>query len=161
MRILANPTLIEQMAKDNGISVEMQTEQLKRGDISGVKELSAVAHQRADTAKIALGNMSETQKRAFAADVSSNPEKYATLWGVETDQVRTAAHGGAEGLQKLIEGLAPKKTDTQQDLAVENKMRATKGLEPLTPSEFKRQCSSLISRIPIPRSGRRGLTRLS
>jgi hypothetical protein len=134
------------MATNAGITPKMVTEHLKSGGAFDAKSLADLASSRATTAhttaatgKLNIENMTALQRQALVADVTSNPEAYATLWGVTPNEVRTAAQSGPEALQKLVEGLAPKKTETQQDLAIENRMRREKNLPELTPSEFKRQ----------------------
>ena len=90
LRILANPKLIEQLAKDNGVTVEMMTEQLQRGDISSLKDLSAIAHQRATTGKIGAetDEMRRATEQKRVADAAytfykDHPEAFARLHGLQ------------------------------------------------------------------------------
>jgi hypothetical protein len=142
---LSKPEVVNEIAKRTGQPTAVVEADIRNGKI-GQKELADIlntqattAHTTAATGKLDIENMTALQKKTFVADVTSSPEAYARLWGVTPDEVRTAAHGGPEGLQKLIEGIAPKKTDKQQDLAVENRMRKEKNLPELTPSEYSRQ----------------------
>jgi hypothetical protein len=142
---LMKPEVVEELAKRTGMPKEVVETSIRNGDIDAKKVAdilsteATTAHTQATTGKVNIENMTALQKQAFTRDVMSSPEKYAELWKVSADEVRTAAQMGPEALQKLVEGMAPKKTDKQQDLAVENRMRREKGLPELTPSEYSRQ----------------------
>jgi hypothetical protein len=142
---LMKPEVVDEIAKRTGMPREVVETSIRNGDIDAKKvsdilnTQATTAHTQATTGKVNIENMTALQKKAFVSDVMSSPEQYAKLWGVTPDEVRTAAQGGPEAVQKLVEGLAPKKTDKQQDLAVENRMRREKGLPELTPSEYSKQ----------------------